>query len=113
MILGPGGRKHFDLKYSKELWTVSVSGREEKKRRSEHLPLSQDRGGQRPPSPGGSAMAQARGICSQCTHIPPVLLLREKCGRLYCHTLKLDISGATGVHESPKEVKIQMDINVQ
>ena len=78
MILGPGGRKHFDLKYSKELWTVSVSGREEKKRRSEHLPLSQDRGGQRPPSPGGSAMAQARGICSQCTHIPPVLLLTRR-----------------------------------
>lgn len=32
MTLGPEGKKHFDLKYSKELWTVSVSGREKEKK---------------------------------------------------------------------------------
>lgn len=37
---------------------------------------------------------------------------REKCSHLYYHVVKLDISGAIGVHESQKEVKIQMDINV-
>ena len=78
MIIGPEGRKHFDLEYSKELWTVSVSGREENKSRSENLLLPQDGAGQQPPSPGGSAMAQARGVCSQCTHIHPVLLLTRR-----------------------------------
>lgn len=121
MILGPEGKKHFDLKYSKELRTVSASGREEKKkqiRASSSFPrqswpaASVSRGKHR-----GSGTWPLQPIH---THPPRTVVDktftnsgREKCGRLHCHTLKLDISGATRVHESPKDVKIQMDINVQ
>lgn len=67
-----------------------------------------------------SSVAHAHGIPDQCRHIPPHPVVdktftnsaREKCGHLYCRVVKLDISGAIGVHESQKEVKIQMDINV-
>lgn len=67
-----------------------------------------------------SSRAHAHGIPDQCRHIPPHTVVdktftnsaREKCGHLYRRVVKLDISGAIGVHESQKEVKIQMDINV-
>lgn len=68
----------------------------------ELLPLSQDSAGKQPSPPGGIATAQARGICSQCTHIHPCTVVdktftnsgRGKCGHLYCHVVKLAISGA-------------------
>lgn len=67
-----------------------------------------------------SSSDHAHGVPNQCRHIHPcpavdktfTNLVREKCGHLYCCVVKLDISGAIGVHESQKEVKIQMDINV-
>ena len=67
-----------------------------------------------------SSSDHAHGVPRQCRNIHPCPVVdktftnsvREKCGHLYCCVVKLDISGAIGVHESQKEVKIQMDINV-
>lgn len=65
-------------------------------------------------------MARACGIPNKRTHIHPRPVvdktftnsLREKRGHLYRRVVKLDVGGAIGSHESQKEVKIQMDINV-
>lgn len=62
-------------------------------------------------------MPWSHGIRNQYIHPHGVVdktftnLVREKCGHLYCHVVKSDISGAIGAHESQKQVKIQMDIN--
>lgn len=67
---------------------------------------------------GGNAVAWSHGMCKQYIHPRAVVdktftnLVREKCGHLYCRVVKSDISGAIGAHESQKEVKTQMDINV-
>lgn len=65
-------------------------------------------------------MARACGIPNQRAHIHPHPVVdktftnsaREKCGHLYRRVVKLNVGGAIGTHESQKEVKIQMDINV-
>lgn len=136
IVLGPKDRKYFDLEFFEELWTVHVPKRENRRSRD------QRRGWMLfwelfpPPGGGGSAdehSADEHGIRLQKelpwpghvafttnTHIHPraavdktfTNLVREKCGHLYCYVVKSDISGAIGAHESQKEVKTQMDINV-
>lgn len=104
MTLGPEGKKHLISNIPKEL-RISVFAWSEKEKKqtsvSSLIPKTELASSLR--ASRGSAVAQARGPCSQSTHIHPALLLtrrlqiqeRKMCGRLYCHALKLDISGAT------------------
>lgn len=117
MILGPKGRKHFDLKYSK-LFLFLGGKRTRADQRIFSFPKTELASSLRLQEE--APWLTTWRLQPMHTHPPRTVVDktftnsgREKCGHLYCHALKLDISGATRVHESPKEVKIQMDINVQ